>query len=106
MDFQKGLKAALDANRFEWRKHALQRLAERRIMQADVLEVLSAGEMIEDYPEGTPYPGALFLGWIGNKPLHVVAALDRENSWAYIVTVYEPDLEHFEPDYKTRRKVR
>ncbi len=104
LDFQKKLKAALSSKRFEWRKHTLQRLAEREIPQAAVLAVLSSGECIEDYPDDTPYPSALFLGWIMDNPLHVVAALDMEHNWAYIITVYEPDLEHFEPDYKTRRK--
>lgn len=104
MDFPRRLRTALAANRFEWRKHALQRLAERGILQAPVLEVLSTGERIEDYPDDTPYPSALFLGWIDDKPLHAVAALDMDNNWAYIITAYEPDLEHFEPNYKTRRK--
>ncbi len=59
---------------------------------------------IEDYPDDTPYPSALYLGWIKGKPLHVVAALDAVHEWAYIMTAYEPDLEHFEADGKTRRK--
>jgi hypothetical protein len=106
LNFHKNLKAALAADRFEWRKHALQRLAERGIAQAAVLEVLSSGERIEDYPDDAPYPSALFLGWIEGKPLHSVAALDTDNNWAYIITAYEPDLDHFESDYKTRREGR
>lgn len=106
MDFQEKLRRALTADRFEWRKHVLQRLAERGISQSTVLEILSSGECIEEYPDDKPYPSALFLGWVGDRPLHAVAALDTKNNWAYIITVYEPDLEHFEPDYKTRRKVR
>lgn len=98
------LLATLSAGRFEWRKHVLQRLGERGISQASVLEVLSTGERIEDYPEDRPYPSALFLGWAEGKPLHAVAALDKANEWAYIITAYEPDLEHFEADYKIRRK--
>jgi len=35
-----------------------------------------------------------------NKPL----CRAETNEWAYVITVYEPDLEHFEADYKTRRK--
>ena len=89
--------------RFEWRQHVLQRLAERGIRQAAVVEVLQAGERIEDYPEDVPYPSALFLGWVEGKPLHVVAALDAPAQWAYIITAYEPDLEHFESDYRTRK---
>ena len=98
------LRALLAAGRFEWRKHALQRMAERRIAQAVALQVLHSGERIEDYPEDSPYPSALFLAWVEGRPLHAVAALDAEHDWAYIITVYEPDLEHFEPDYRTRRR--
>jgi len=83
--------------------HVLQRLAERGIRQAAVLEVLRSGARIEDYPEDVPYPSALCLGWIEGKPLHVVVALDAQAQWAYIITAYEPDLEHFEPDYRTRK---
>lgn len=43
-----GLQAVIQEDRIEWRKHVLQRLAERDILQAEVLEVLMAGELIED----------------------------------------------------------
>ncbi len=62
------------------------------------------GEAIEDYPEAKPFPSALFLGWSGNKPLHAVAAYDSLDDQVYIITVYEPDLQHFEPDFRARRK--
>jgi len=97
------LKAALAPGRFDWRRHVLERLAERGIDQAAVVGVLTSGECIEDYPEDEPYPSALFMGWAHGTPLHVVAALDGQHDWAYIITAYEPDPEHFEPDYRTRR---
>lgn len=97
------LRAALAAGRFEWRRHALERMAERGISRQSAMHVLQWGERIEDYPEDRPYPGALFLGWWKNKPVHVVAAFDHQHDWAYIITVYEPDLEHFQSDYRTRR---
>ena len=97
------LQKAVRKRRIEWRKHALQRLAERSIAQKDVLEVLQSGERIEDYPDDTLYPSALFFGRVGSKPLHVVVAFDEINQIAYIVTAYEPSFEVFENDYKTRR---
>jgi hypothetical protein len=36
--------------------------------------------------------------------LHVVAALEEPIPRVYIITAYEPDLEHFENDFRTRRK--
>jgi len=103
MEVQK-LRKVIRAKRFEWRKHALARLLERGIPQEAVLEVLLIGEIIEDYLYDRPYPSALFLGWWEGKPLHVVVALDGENEWAYIITAYEPSLDEFEPDFRTRRR--
>jgi len=97
------LHAAIQEERIEWRKHALQRLAERCILQKDVLEVISSGEMIEDYPDDEPCPSALFLAFIMDRPLHVVVAYDESDHRAYIITAYQPSLEFFETDYKTRR---
>jgi hypothetical protein len=98
-----GLRRLLSEGRFEWSKHALQRMAKRGISQADVLEVLRSGERIEDYPQDKPYPSALFLGWVAQQPIHVVAALDAEHEWAYVITTYEPGPHHFGPDCRTRR---
>ncbi|MBI3694082.1 MAG: DUF4258 domain-containing protein [Acidobacteria bacterium] len=98
------LRAVLSTGRFEWRKHVLEKLAQREIRQAAILDVLISGECIEEYPSDLPYPSALYLGWAGNRPIHVVVALDEGNDWAYIITAYEPDLEHFESDYRTRRQ--
>lgn len=77
---------------------------QRGISRSDVFAVLLSGEEIEDYPDDQPFPSALFLGWTETEPLHVVAAIDPASRWAYIITTYRPDLEHFEPDFKTRRK--
>jgi hypothetical protein len=79
-------------------------MMERGIARAQVLEVLLHGERIEDYPEDWPLPSGLFLGWIGQRPLHVVAALNSANETVAIITAYEPTLEHFEADLRTRRK--
>jgi hypothetical protein len=61
-------------------------------------------ERIRDYTEDRPFPSALFLGYIGGKPLHVLAALDEINKQAFVITAYEPSLDVFESDYRTRRK--
>lgn len=82
----------------------LKRMAERDIRRFDALEVLISGDLIEDYADDEPFPSALFLGWIKTRPIHVVAAFDAESDQVFVITVYEPDLEHFEPDFTTRRK--
>jgi hypothetical protein len=98
------LREAIEAGQVEWQLHALRRISQRGVSRSDVFTVLRSGEQIEDYPDGQPFPSALFLGWIENEPLHVVAAIDPASQWAYIIATYRPGLEHFEPDLKTRRK--
>ena len=78
-------------------------MLERGVSRRDVFAVLLSGEEIEDYPNDTPFPSALFLGWKGRDPLHVVVALDSTTQQAYIITTYRPDLDHFEADFKTRK---
>lgn len=98
------MREAIQAGRVEWQRHALERMARRGIRREEVFQAMLTGERIEDYPDTKPFPSALFLGWSRVRPLHVVAAYDSLGDRAFIITVYEPDLEHFEPDFKTRRK--
>lgn len=63
--------------RIQWQRHALERMLERNIFREDVKQVLINGEMIEDYPDDQPFPSGLFLGFQKNNPLHVVAAVDK-----------------------------
>ena len=79
-------------------------MLERDISRQDVFKVLLTGEEIEEYANDTPFPSALLFGWKGNEPIHVVVALDSIGQEGYIITVYRPDLEHFNPDFRTRRK--
>lgn len=98
------LRRAVHDERIDWRKHSLSRLTERGITQSQALDVLLTGEPIESYEDDKPYPSALFLGFPSGVPLHVVAAFDEAHRIVYIITVYEPTLEHFEEDFRTRRK--
>jgi len=54
------LRKAIRQGRLEWRKHVLQRLAERGISQKSVLAVLLSGERIEDDPDDKPFPALYF----------------------------------------------
>lgn len=97
------LRKAINEGQYLWRKHALIRLAERGFNQEKVLHVIKEGEVIEDYPDDTPYPSCLIFKKVEQRPIHVVVALDPEDDFAYIITVYEPSSEEFESDFKTRR---
>jgi len=98
------LKIAVENGNIEWLKHSLERMFERGISREIVKQVLLFGDIIEDYPDDKPYPSALFLGFIDEHPFHVVTAYDSVTGRCFIITAYKPGLEHFESDYRTRKK--
>ena len=92
------------SRRLVFRVHAIQRMYQRGIGEPAVRHAISTGEIIEDYPDDTPYPSRLVLGWHGRRPLHVVVADNADDKENIVITVYEPDLTEWESDFKTRRK--
>jgi hypothetical protein len=97
------LRAAAAQGRIQWHQHALERFLERGISRAEVVSAIMHGEVIEIYPTDRPYPGCLMLS-VGAEPVHVVAAADPGARICHVITAYRPDLEHFEPDFRIRRK--
>ena len=91
-------------SRLVFRVHAIQRMFQRAISPTDVRAVLTTGETIETYPDDTPYPSRLVLGWLAGRPLHVVAADNIETDETIVITVYEPALELWEPGFRRRRE--
>ena len=85
-----------------FRVHALQRMFQRGISEADVRRALESGEELESYPDDAPYPSRLVLGWSASRPLHVVAAEDREAGETIVITVYEPDPNQWEAGFRRR----
>jgi hypothetical protein len=83
--------------------HAIRRIFERSIRRLEVIEVVTFGHVIADYPDDEPFPSFLILGFVGNRPLHVVAAVETESKHCYIVTAYEPDPAVWQEDFSTRR---
>ena len=94
---------ALQNDKIEWRRHALELMLQRGISRSEVKEAIKDGEIIENYETDVPFESALFFHGL-SKPIHVVASLDEENIIVYIITAYIPDTEHFYNDLKTRRK--
>ena len=93
----------MSAYRIVYQQHAIQRMAQRGIREEDTAEVLENGEIIETYPNDTPYPSRLMLGWSGKRPIHVVAATDTLGGREIVITVYEPDPKRWETDFKRRK---
>lgn len=76
-----------------------------RIGTEEVLQVLNTGEIIETYPDDTPYPSCLVLGRTeANRPLHVVCAPVQDKGRLIIITTYQPDPGRWEPDFHRRKR--
>jgi hypothetical protein len=85
-----------------YRKHAIMRMFERGISEEDIRETLRSGEIIADYQDDKPYPSQLLLGWIDNKPMHVLTA-KTDNDETIIVTAYLPEHALWEDNFRRRR---
>ena len=65
--------------------------------------VVEQGEVIREYPDDTPFPSRLMLGWREQRPLHIVAA-DDDDEQTIIITAYEPDPNLWEADFKKKKE--
>ncbi|MCI0554413.1 MAG: DUF4258 domain-containing protein [Anaerolineae bacterium] len=86
-----------------FRVHAVQRMFEREISEKRVLGALELGDTIEDYSSEMPEPSRLLLGFQGKRPIHVVASENPETKEITIITVYIPDSDKWNKDFKSRR---
>lgn len=91
-------------DRLVFRVHAIQRMYERSVSEKEVRDVVATGETVEEYPGDLPYPSRLVLGWQGARPLHVVVADNVDGEENIVITVYEPDPNEWEADFKRRKK--
>ena len=95
---------SLAGKKITYRLHAAQRMFEREIAREQVLNVLVGGEVIEDYPQDTPYPSKLLLGVVIGRPLHVVVAINQEQNEAIVITAYWPSEDLWFPGFRSRKK--
>ena len=86
-----------------FRVHAVQRMFERYISVKNVCQVLQSGETIEDYSTEMREPSHLILGFHGKRALHVVTSEDPERSQITVITVYVPDPQKWNKNFKSRR---
>ena len=98
------LQKLCDSEDIRWTGHVLKRLLQRGISQADVIQAIQGGEIIEQYPDDYPYPSCLLLGAdAAGNALHVCCGQGPEKLW--MITAYHPDPDEWEADLKTRKKV-
>ena len=78
-------------------------MARRQISVQTVQEVVNTGEIIENYPNRTPYPSRLILGWVKARPLHISVADNHVAQETVVITAYQPDSNLWQPDFKIRK---
>jgi hypothetical protein len=86
-----------------FRVHAVQRMFERNVSAKKVSQALQSGETIEDYSAEMPEPSRLILGFQGKRPFHVVTSENLETNEITIITVYIPDPDKWNKDFKSRK---
>ena len=92
------IRKKIEAEQFEFSKHAVDQSIIRRISVQEVRELFGDAEVIEDYPEDS----CLILGRTREgRPLHVQCSYPSRPI-IKIITLYEPDPELW-IDFKIRR---
>jgi len=66
----------------------------------DIETVIFDGQILEEYPDDPRGPSCLILGYIQNRPVHIVCGY-TSTKWIRMVTVYIPKLPKW-IDEKTR----
>ncbi len=93
------------ALKIKWSSHALAELTPEDLAVIDIELALRRADVIEDYPHSHRYlPDCLVLIFMpGNKPVHAVIAINENRDFILVVTVYVPNEEEWENDWRTRK---
>jgi len=83
---------SIKAKSFRITDHADEEANNDRISSREALETISAGEILEQYPDDKPYPSCLiFSRPRSNDPIHTVWAFNEATKASALVTTYRPD---------------
>ena len=93
----------MDDSTIIFRVREVKQMFARGISEVEVRDVLEDGETIEESPDDLPYSFRLLLGWVDNRPLHIVVSMVDASTIA-VVTVYEPTDSRWEPGFRARKK--
>ena len=95
---------AVSRGKIIWRHHSKIRMGQRQITGKEVKEAIFNGEIIENYENDKPFPSCLIFGLSDERPIHTVIGYNEIEKIVFIISVYEPDLNQFEGNFKRRRK--
>jgi hypothetical protein len=96
------IRSKIAAGAFEFSKHAVDQTLQRKVSVAEVREVLSLGEIIEDYPNDKYGPSCLVYGRTSaGRPLHVQCSYPSRPILK-VITLYEPSPDRW-LDFRERK---
>ena len=94
---------AIRNNRIRITDHADEEAKADSLSFDEIFFSVLQGEIIEDYPDATPYPSCPIFGFtFRGDPVHSVWAYNRDSRWTVLITVYRPDPNKW-IDWRTRR---
>ncbi len=102
VDLLEEIRAKFAHDEFEFSKHATDQSILREIRVQEMREAVSAGEIIEDYPDDKYGPSCLILGFtLASRPIHLQCSYPTRPI-VKVITVYEPNPTEW-ADYRVRR---
>lgn len=96
------IRLKIDADEFEFSRHAVDQTILRRISVREVREVFANSEVIEDYPEDKYGPSCLIFGTTAAGRLLHIQCSYPSRPLIKVITLYEPDPGRW-VDFKKRR---
>jgi len=82
----------IKAKRFRITDHADEEANNDRISLIEALEMISTGEIIEQYPDDKPYASCLIFSKLeSGDHIHTVWAFNRATNSSVLITTYRPD---------------
>ena len=77
---------------------------QREISIDEVNYVLQNGIILMEYANDKPYSSKLLMSFCNERPIHVVCSDNEKDEVTVIITVYQPTLDIWENNFKTRKK--
>jgi len=96
-----GIRIKIRLGEYRFSDHAVKNMIKRSLDRYEIEEVISSGEIIEEYPDEKHSPSCLMYGKTkAGRDIHVQLSLPPS---VVIITAYEPDENEW-IDYRVRRK--
>jgi Domain of unknown function (DUF4258) len=98
------IRQKITGDQFEFSKHAVDQLILRGIRVQEVIEAITTGQVIEDYPDDKYGPSCLISGLTqANRNIHIQCSYPSR-PLIKVITLYEPDLTQWNDNFTKRRK--